>query len=885
MDNSSLSHVRKAFLNFFVKHGHKSFPAAPLIAEGDATLLFTNAGMVPFKQIFTSGSSDVKTAVSSQKCLRAGGKHNDLENVGYTNRHHTFFEMLGNFSFGDYFKDTAIELAWNFVTRELCLEKDRLWITVYSDDQEAFEIWKKVTGFPEHKIIKISTDDNFWSMGDVGPCGPCSEIFYDYGENVPGGLPGTEQSDGARFTEIWNLVFMQFFRDEKGTLQQLPRKCIDTGMGLERISAVVQGVCDNYDTDMFKAIIEKSQKTFGHPEHAVAHRVIADHIRAASFLIAEGLVPGNEGRNYVLRRIIRRAVRYAYQLNNNKFSIHDVVSVLTRKGSAGYMGDVYPEIVQAEQVIVSTLELEEKGFYDTLRRGTHILEKEISGLSQGDVLRGDIAFKLYDTFGFPLDITLDITKERHLLFDNSGFEECMLKQKKRSRKHWTGSGESTVSPLWGELLFRHNSTCFVGYENTRCASSVLAIVKNDQLVEHAVANDTVAVLLDISPFYGESGGQEGDKGTLTVVKECVGHGSEVECVVEVQGTKKVENRLHIHECFVKSGSIKVGDVVYAVVDEDRRSSLRANHSATHMLHNALRTLIGPKIQQKGSLVAEDKLRFDYSHSSPLTREQIMVIEQEINRQIVSNKPVFIDSCSYEHAVENGALALFGEKYDHNSVRVVIIGNSKELCCGTHVRCTGDIGAFKIISETGISTGVRRIEAITGYRVVDKLRSDGELLNSISESLNAPVTQVIDKLKKLFQEKKELNKKLTEAWHEIIKGKVKAVNISNRIVLYSGRFHDIPVEKVVDYVRDRRKDDVILVLAAIADRRAMIVVGVGDKISKFLSANGVVDVLHSLQGKGGGSSTVARASISQELLDKAETLIMQHVDDTLKNKSD
>ncbi|MFV9839054.1 MAG: alanine--tRNA ligase [Aaplasma endosymbiont of Hyalomma asiaticum] len=884
MDKSSLSCVRHAFVDYFVKHGHKSFPSAPLIAEGDASLLFTNAGMVPFKQIFTSSDSDVATAVSSQKCLRAGGKHNDLENVGYTNRHHTFFEMLGNFSFGDYFKDTAIELAWNFVTQELCLSKDRLWITVYSEDQEAFNIWKKVTGFPENRIIRISTDDNFWSMGDTGPCGPCSEIFYDYGENVPGGLPGTDQGEGARFTEIWNLVFMQFFRDEEGTLFPLPRKCIDTGMGLERISAVVQGVCDNYDTDMFKAIIARSQQTFGNPEHSVAHRVIADHIRAASFLIAEGLGPGNEGRNYVLRRIIRRAVRYAYQLNNEKFSIHDVVPVLTRKGSAGYMGDIYPEIAQAEQSIMSTLEQEENGFYDTLRRGTVLLEKEISDLASGDVLRGDVAFKLYDTFGFPLDITLDIAKEKQLLFDAEGFDKCMSQQKERSRKHWVGSGENAMNSLWCELLSRHNSTCFVGYENIRCASSILAIVKNDKIVEQASVGDIVSVLLDISPFYGESGGQEGDKGTITVVRECLEYDNGEESVIEVHNTKKLENRLNIHECFVRSGSIKVGDVVYAVVDEDRRSSLRANHSATHMLHNALRTLVNSEVQQKGSLVAEDKLRFDYSHSSPLTSEQIMLIEQEINKQIVSNKPVFTDNCSYDRAVQQGAIALFGEKYDHNSVRVVSIGDSKELCCGTHVRCTGDIGAFKIISETGISTGVRRIEAITGYRVIDKLRRDGELLNSISESLSAPVTQVVDKLKKLFQEKRELGKKLTDAWYEIIRGKVQTIDIQHGVVLCLGRYTDIPVETIVDYVRDRRKDKTVWVLVSVTAHKAVIVVGVGDGISKILRARDLVNVLRILQGKGGGSDTIARSSISSELVDKAETLVIQHVNDVLRQNN-
>ena len=880
MDKSSLSYVRHAFVDYFVKHGHKSFPSAPLIAEGDASLLFTNAGMVPFKQIFTSGDSDVATAVSSQKCLRAGGKHNDLENVGYTNRHHTFFEMLGNFSFGNYFKDTAIELAWNFVTQELCLSKDRLWITVYSEDQEAFNIWKKVTGFPDNRIIRISTDDNFWSMGDTGPCGPCSEIFYDYGENVPGGLPGTDQGDGARFTEIWNLVFMQFFRDEEGTLSPLPRKCIDTGMGLERISAVVQGVCDNYDTDMFKAIIARSQQTFGNPGHPVAHRVIADHIRAASFLIAEGLGPGNEGRNYVLRRIIRRAVRYAYQLNNEKFSIRDVVPVLTRRGSAGYMGDVYPEIVRAEQAIMSTLEQEENGFYDTLRRGTALLEREISGLAPGDVLKGDVAFRLYDTFGFPLDITLDIAKEKQLLFDTEGFDKCMSQQKERSRKHWVGSGESAMSSLWCEILARHNSTCFVGYENIRCAASILAIVKDNKIVEQTSAGDVVSVLLDISPFYGESGGQEGDKGTITVVRECLKYDNGEESVIEVRNTKRLENRLNVHECFVRSGSVKVGDVVYAVVDENRRSSLRANHSATHMLHNVLRTLISSEVQQKGSLVAEDKLRFDYSHSSPLTSEQIMLIEQEINKQIVSNKPVFTDNCSYNSAVQQGAIALFGEKYDHDSVRVVSIGDSKELCCGTHVRCTGDIGAFKIISETGISTGVRRIEAITGYRVIDKLRRDGELLNSISESLSAPVTQVVDKLKKLFQEKRELSKKLTDAWHEIIRGQVKTIDIQCGVVLCLGKFADIPVETIVDYVRDRRKDKMVWVLVSVTAQKAVIVVGVGDEISKILRARDIVNVLHILQGKGGGNDTIARSSISRELVDKAEALIVQHVNGVL-----
>ncbi|AGZ79467.1 alanyl-tRNA synthetase [Anaplasma marginale str. Dawn] len=876
MSSGSLSSIRKKFLEFFVKNGHKLYASAPLVATGDASLLFTSAGMVPFKQAFTSGSSvdGAKTAVSSQKCLRAGGKHNDLENVGYTNRHHTFFEMLGNFSFGDYFKERAIELAWRFVTEEMCLSKDRLWITVYSEDQEAFDIWKKITGFPDDRIIKISTSDNFWSMGDTGPCGPCSEIFYDYGEHVQGGPPGSKDADGPRFTEVWNLVFMQFCRDEHGELNPLPHKCIDTGMGLERAAAVVQGVCDNYDTDLFKAVIRKSQDVFGSPNNSIAHRVIADHIRAAAFLISEGLSPGNEGRNYVLRRIIRRAVRYAYQLDPSNVAIHEVLPVLTKEGSAGYMGDAYPELVRCEQSIASTLRSEGEGFVDTLRRGMALLEKEIGGLLPGQVLLGDVAFKLYDTFGFPLDITLDIAKERGLKFDQEGFNKGMGEQKARSRKHWVGSGEDASHRLWEELQAQHKNTRFVGYDCCSTKASVLSITRDGMAVQSVNSGEKACLLLDVSPFYAESGGQEGDKGSITGVSGVKNSGGAN--IAEVTYTRKASN-LHIHECTITSGVFNVGDTVDAAIDVDRRERLKANHSATHILHSVLRTHIDGNIQQKGSLVAEDKLRFDFNYASALTKEQIALIEREVNRRIMSNKPVLTDHCSFEAAVQGGAIALFGEKYSEHSVRVVSMGDSKELCGGTHVRYTGDIGAFKIVSESGIALGVRRIEAITGQSVVDGLRKDGDILLHISERLGVPVGEVSEGLERLLKEKLELKKKLVCAWHEIIKSSISPVNCGAGVVLHCGYFPTIPVDAIMEFMKSARKAERgIFAIATAVDGKAVLIIGVGDTASKVLGASDLVKTLADLQGKGGGNAGLARVSLEVGNVQEALSTILNKV---------
>lgn len=877
MGSCSVSSIRKLFLDFFEKYGHTLFKSAPLVAEGDTSLLFTNAGMVPFKQRFVAGSNDVKTAVSSQKCLRAGGKHNDLENVGYTNRHHTFFEMLGNFSFGGYFKDVAIEHAWNFVTKELGLNREKLWITVYVDDQEAFNFWKKITGFSDDRIIKIATNDNFWSMGDTGPCGPCSEIFYDYGEGVPGGLPGTDGSDGARYTEIWNLVFMQYNRSDDGTLNPLPHKCIDTGMGLERIAAVVQGVCDNYDTDLFKAIIAKSQSVFGNHSHLVAHRVIADHVRAASFLISEGLVPSNEGRGYVLRRIIRRAVRYACQMSGNGTSgaIHNVVEVLTREGSSAYMGDVYPELVRAEKAIISTLQLEEEGFVDTLRKGTALLDKEIAGLKAGDVLRGDVAFKLYDTYGFPLDITLDIAKEKGLRFDQQGFDQSMSVQKTQSRKNWVGSGESALHILWERILQEHKATVFIGYQNSRAKATVVAMVQGNELVSEIHQGETAFVFLDITPFYAESGGQEGDRGTLTTVV-ALNRSSEDHCAVDVLYTRKVVNKLHVHECCVKAGVLRTGNLVEAVIDEERRADLRANHSATHVLHSVLREYIAEDIQQKGSLVAAEKLRFDYSHAHPMTKEQILMVEKEVNNRIMSNIPVLIDSCSLSQAVSDGALALFGEKYNESSVRVVSIASSKELCCGTHVKSTGEIGAFRIVSESSIALGIRRIEAVTGREVVRSFRRDNDLLLEVSECLGVPVAQITERLKKLFLEKKELNKQLLEVWGELIKSSVSSMEVGSGVVLRVGKFNNIPVDAMVSFLREEKTQSVVTVLTAITPPRAVMVIGVGNEASGKLDAVQLVKLLGHIQGKGGGNASLARASLPAEAVEEAESMVREKV---------
>src|SRR3954463_16794893 len=720
---TSTNDVRRGFLDYFEEHDHEKVTSAPLVPHNDPTLMFVNAGMVPFKNVFTGlETRPYQTASSSQKCVRAGGKHNDLDNVGYTARHHTFFEMLGNFSFGDYFKDRAITLAWELLTKEWGIPADRLTVTVYHTDDEAFDLWRKISGLPESRIIRIPTKDNFWVMGDSGPCGPCSEIFYDHGDHIPGGPPGSPDEDGDRFVEIWNLVFMQYEQEANEIVRDLPRPSIDTGMGLERIAAVLQGVPDNYDTDTFKALIAAScelTRTRAEGEGRASHRVIADHLRASGFLIADGVLPANEGRGYVLRRIMRRAMRHAHLLGASEPLMHRLVPALIAE-----MGAAYPELLRAQPLLEATLQQEETRFRQTLVTGLKLLDEASAGLPENGTLSGETAFKLYDTYGFPYDLTEDALRSRGLQVDRKGFDTAMAAQKAAARAAWKGSGAKAGEDIWFDLVEEHGATEFTGYSGDEGEGVVLAIVKNGERVENAEIGDTVELLLNQTPFYGESGGQIGDTGKLTSLKGFEG---------EVEDTSKLLGKLHVLRTKIAKGELSVGETVHQVVDAERRNRVRANHSATHLLHAALRRHLGTQVTQKGSLVAADYFRFDFSHPKALTREQIEAVEAEVNAQIRSNEPVTTRLMPPDEAISAGAMALFGEKYG-DEVRVLSMGNpplsagegrlaagergeggsySVELCGGTHVRALGDIQLLKIVSESAVSAGVRRIEALTG----------------------------------------------------------------------------------------------------------------------------------------------------------------------------
>ncbi|HRJ60723.1 MAG TPA: alanine--tRNA ligase, partial [Azospirillaceae bacterium] len=702
--------IRAAFLNYFGKNGHQVVDSSPLVPRNDPTLMFTNAGMVQFKNVFTGAEQrGYKRAATSQKCVRAGGKHNDLDNVGYTARHHTFFEMLGNFSFGDYFKDLAIELAWNLITKEYGLPKDKLTVTVHTSDEEAAALWRKIAGLPDDRIIRIPTDDNFWRMGDTGPCGPCSEIFYDHGDKVWGGPPGSAEQDGDRFIEIWNLVFMQYEQRGPDDLVALPKPSIDTGMGLERLAAVLQGRHDNYDIDLMRALIEASAeatKTAPEGPHGVSHRVIADHLRSCSFLIADGVLPSNEGRGYVLRRIMRRAMRHAHMLGAKEPLLHRLVPALI-----GQMGDAYPELVRARALIVETLKLEETRFKQLLDRGLRLLDDEMAKLDDAAALPGEVAFKLYDTYGFPLDLTQDVLRGRKRTVDEDGFKAAMDEQRRKARESWAGSGEAATETLWYEMKEELGATEFLGYDTETAEGKVVAIVKDGARVEQAAAGDAVGVVVNQTPFYGESGGQVGDSGIIFTAG-----GTEF----TVADTAKKLGALFVHQGTVAKGTLKVGDVVELRVDGARRSAIRANHSATHLLHEALRRRMGEHVTQKGSLVSAERLRFDISQPTPLSADDLAAVEEEVNRRVLGNSEVVTRLMTPDEAREEGAMALFGEKYG-DEVRVVSMGGrdadadksfSIELCGGTHVRRTGDIGLFKVVAESAVAAGVRRIEAVT-----------------------------------------------------------------------------------------------------------------------------------------------------------------------------
>src|SRR3954463_9237716 len=720
---SGVNEIRSTFLNFFAKNGHEIVPSSPLVPRNDPTLMFTNAGMVQFKNVFTGVEKrPYNRATTAQKCVRAGGKHNDLDHVGYTARHHTFFEMLGNFSFGDYFKDRAIELAWNLITKEFGLPVDRLMVTVYIDDDQAFNLWNKIAGLPDGKIVRIAGADNFWQMGDVGPCGPCSEIFYDHGDHIPGGPPGSPDSEGDRFIEIWNLVFMQYEQLAGGQRVDLPKPSIDTGMGLERIAAVLQGTHDNYKIDLFGAIIgqvaDLTNVDADGPQRA-SHRVIADHLRASAFLIADGVLPSNEGRGYVLRRIMRRAMRHAQLLGAKEPLMWRLVPALVRE-----MGQAYPELIRAEPLITETLKLEESRFRKTLERGLSILDEETRSLSSGQRLSGETAFTLYDTYGFPLDLTQDALRSRGIGVDTDAFNAAMERQREKARAAWAGSGEAATEQLWFSLKERVGATEFLGYDTEVAEGVVLALVKAGEEVREVAAGESGLVVLNQTPFYGESGGQVGDTGTMTAV----------DVRVRVADTQKKLGDLFVHHVVVEQGTLKVGHSLELAVAPARRAGIRANHSATHLLHEALRQVLGDHVAQKGSLVAPDRLRFDFSHPKPVGDDEVRRVADIANAVLLQNEPVVTKLMGVEEAIDSGARALFGEKYG-DEVRVVSMGRapggaganrtfSVELCGGTHAGRTGDIGVIAVVSEGAVAAGVRRLEAMTGDAAARHLAAQG-----------------------------------------------------------------------------------------------------------------------------------------------------------------
>jgi alanyl-tRNA synthetase len=758
----SLNDIRSTFLGYFEKNDHLIIPSAPLVPQNDPTLLFVNAGMVPFKNYFTGAETPpAPRAASSQKSVRAGGKHNDLDNVGYTARHHTFFEMLGNFSFGDYFKERAIELAWNLLTREFGIPAEKLTVTVYHTDDEAAALWKKIAGLPDEKIIRIATSDNFWSMGDTGPCGPCSEIFYDHGAHIAGGPPGSPDEDGDRFVEIWNLVFMQYEQFADGRRVDLPRPSIDTGMGLERIAAVLQGVHDNYDVDLFRTLIEASKALTGSGTNGPSHRVIADHLRSTSFLIADGVSPSNEGRGYVLRRIMRRAMRHAHLLGAEEPLMHRLAPVLVQS-----MGDAYPELRRAEPVIVETLRQEEERFRRTLGRGMALLDEATARLAEGGVLSGETAFKLYDTYGFPLDLTQDAVRAKGLTVDLEGFDAAMKRQRDQAREAWTGSGQQAQAAEWFSIRDRLGPTDFVGYDSVEATAETLALVVDGQEVDAAQPGAAVLALFDRTPFYAESGGQAGDQGEI---EWAGGRGR----VVDVQ---KAAGDLHVHHLEITEGVLKPGDRVRLAVDAERRATTRSNHSATHLLHTALRHVLGPHVSQKGQMVDGERIRFDFSHGQPVTPEEIGRIEAEVNAVIRQNLPARTEEMAPQAAIEAGAMALFGEKYG-DSVRVLTLGQalggegaySVELCGGTHVARTGDIALFKIVSEGGVAAGVRRIEALTGEAARLWLLEQSAVARALADQFKTPVSEVLARVDALSAQARKLEKELADAKRQLAMG--------------------------------------------------------------------------------------------------------------------
>jgi alanyl-tRNA synthetase len=849
---TSTNDIRRSFLDYFASAGHRVAPSAPLVPYNDPTLMFVNAGMVPFKNVFTGLETPPQpTAVSSQKCVRAGGKHNDLDNVGYTARHHTFFEMLGNFSFGDYFKEQAILHAWTLLTREWGLDPDRLTATVYHTDDEAFDLWRKVAGLPEARIIRIPTKDNFWAMGSDGPCGPCSEIFYDHGEHIPGGPPGSPDEDGDRFVEIWNLVFMQYEQAADEIVGELPKPSIDTGMGLERVAAVMQGVHDNYDIDTFKALISASKGLASDNAGADAeasHRVIADHLRSTSFLLADGVLPSNEGRGYVLRRIMRRAMRHAHLLGASEPLMHRLVPALVAE-----MGQAYPELGRAQALIEETLEREETQFRRTLANGLKLLDEATGAMGEGARLDGETAFKLYDTYGFPYDLTEDALRSRGIAVDREGFDAAMARQKAAARAAWKGSGQAADGELWFDIAEREGGTEFTGYTSTEGEGRVVAVLKEGAPVAAAQAGDEVVILTNQTPFYGESGGQSGDAGTIATPEGLR---------ITVEDTSKPLGRLHAHHGRVEAGTIRNGDTVHLWVDAERRDRIRANHSATHLLHAALRRRLGDHVTQKGSLVADDRFRFDFSHPKPLSAEDIAAVEGEVNAEIRANEPVTTRLMSPDDAVASGAMALFGEKYG-DEVRVLSMGRdtySVELCGGTHVNATGDIGLLRVVSESAVSSGVRRIEALTGEAARQWLVQREDALKQVASTIRATPEEVPARLAALLDDRKRLERELAEARKALALGggaaaKAAAADEDIGGVKFSGQVIEGLEAKALRGLLDEAKTRMgsgVAAIVAVNEGRAAIAAAVTEDLAGRFDAVALVRAgVAALGGQGGG----------------------------------
>jgi alanyl-tRNA synthetase len=857
---SSTNEIRDVFLNYFRGQGHQIVASAPLVPMNDPTLMFTNAGMVPFKNLFTGAEKPpYARAVSAQKCVRAGGKHNDLDNVGYTARHHTFFEMLGNFSFGDYFKDEAIHFAWELITKTYGIDKDRILVTVFHDDDVAFDAWKKVAGLGDDRIIRIATKDNFWAMGDTGPCGPCSEMFYDHGDHIPGGPPGSADEDGDRFVEIWNLVFMQFEQLSPDKRIDLPRPSIDTGMGLERVAAVLQGTHDNYETDSFIQLIEASKEITGTSavgDNAVSHRVIADHLRACSFLIADGVLPSNEGRGYVLRRIMRRAMRYAHMLNQKELVMHQLVPTLI-----GEMGGAYPELGRAQALVSETLKLEESRFKETLDRGLKLLAGEVKELAKGQLLPGEIAFKLYDTYGFPYDLTVDALRRDGRNVERAGYDKAMAEQKKKARASWVGSGDTATEAIWFDIRQDVGGTDFLGYENVDAEGQILAIVSKSVRVNSAKKGDEVMLVANQTPFYGESGGQTGDAGHILTADGAR---------IEISDTKKLMGDIHVHVGIIKEGVITVGSNVEFHVDEERRANIRANHSVTHLLHEALRRTLGEHVTQKGSLVAPTHLRFDISHPKPLSAGEIAAVERDVNARIRGNSEIITRLMTPDEAINEGAMALFGEKYG-DEVRVVSMGAQKserhysvELCGGTHVTRTGDIGFFKITSESAVAAGIRRIGAISGNHALNYVLDRELLLEDAAAAIKTTPPALPERVAILAKEKKQLERQVVE-----LKKKVAMGGSGNGVTIkeigsirYQAQILNGVSAKDLRGLADTAKAKIgsgVVVFIAVAEEKAAILVGVTDDLTGQLSAVDLARIgATAVGGKGGGG----RADMAQ-----------------------